>query len=372
MNDPIGQRIARELGVENLTELLADRLSGSDLHSLLLAVIKRRVSIIEPPRFVVPSAVAKACDLDARVLNRVEAIGYGQAEDFDAIELSPVVPLGAVSRLAGLDQGNVLSTIRAFECASDPTIGMALECARRRKQTSDRRATTKLCTSQRVLRFPQPENPGFTSHFKLFAMASAGRDAGSFTYELTSLREHINAYLMFLSALNEGQFAFEDIVVEVSDTTVVAALCAQFNIDRNQIKQMVRAHDQSSSAKVLEQYANIWPKSLVEVERDMRPFQLPEPVIERLKLLDEKVCQPLRTKHGNVRFQFNLHRLTGLSYYQGPCFHIKLKNQEGQSFMLSDGGFVDWTQHLLTDSKERLMTSAIGTELICRLFRKQI
>jgi len=372
MNDPIGQRIAKELGVENLTELLADKLSGSDLHSFLLALIKRRVSSIEPPKFAVPSAVTKACDLDARLMNQVEAIAYAQAKDFDAIELSPVVPLGAVSRLAGLDQGNVLSTIRAFECASDPTIGMALHCAQRRKQSRDRRATTKLCTSQRVLRFPQPENPGFTSHFKLFAMTSAGRDSGSFTYELSALREHIHIYLEFLAKLNEGQFAFEDIVVEVSDTTVVAALCAQFNIDSNQIKEMVRAHDQNSSAKVLEQYANIWPKSLVKVERDMRPSRLPESLLHRLKLLDEKVCQPLRTKHTDVRFQFNLHRLTGLSYYHGPCFHIKLKNQEGQSFMLSDGGFVDWTQHLLADSKERLMTSAIGTELICRLFRKQI
>ncbi|MDQ5937177.1 MAG: hypothetical protein QG574_4536, partial [Cyanobacteriota bacterium erpe_2018_sw_21hr_WHONDRS-SW48-000092_B_bin.40] len=37
---------------------------------------------------------------------------------------------------------------------------------------------------------------------------------------------------------------------------------------------------------------------------------------------------------------------------------------------LADGGFVDWTQLLLGDTKERLMTSAIGTELICRLFQK--
>jgi hypothetical protein len=48
-----------------------------------------------------------------------------------------------------------------------------------------------------------------------------------------------------------------------------------------------------------------------------------------------------------------------------------MKNQAGDSFMLADGGFTDWTQLLLGDSKERLMTSAIGTELICRLFRKQ-
>jgi DNA invertase Pin-like site-specific DNA recombinase len=39
-----------------------------------------------------------------------------------------------------------------------------------------------------------------------------------------------------------------------------------------------------------------------------------------------------------------------------------------RQFALADGGFVNWTRRLLGDSKERLMTSAIGAELICRLF----
>ena len=386
-NDQIVQRIAKQLGVAglanladgaeqtNLTELLADKLSGSDLHSLLLAVLKRRVGKVEPSRLVEASSVSKACDLDARLMNRVESIAYGQAEEFDAVELSPVVPLGSVARLAQLDQGNVLSTIRGFECASDPTIGMALECVRRRKKTADRRETTKLCSSQRVLRFPQPDNPAFTSHFKLFAMVSAGRDSGSFAFELAALREQIDFYLRFVSKLSEGGFAFEDIVVELSDTAVVAALCAKFDIDRGTIRKMVRAREHDSSDKVLEQYANLWPKSLTGEGSDFAQLNLsqhlPKHLIERLKKLEVVVCQGLSSKHNQVRFRFNLHRLTGLSYYHGPCFHIKMKNQAGDNFMLADGGFVDWTQLLLGDNKERLMTSAIGTELICRLFRKK-
>ncbi|MBP9090686.1 ATP phosphoribosyltransferase regulatory subunit [bacterium] len=372
MTDYVSERIANQLGVPDLSALLAEKLSGADLHSLLLAVIKRRVSKVEPSRLVEDSSVSKACDLDARLINMVECIAYAQAEEFDAIELSPVVPLGSVARLAGLDQGNVLSTIRAFECASDPTIGMALECVRRRKKNADRRETTKLCTSQRVLRFPQPDNPAFTSHFKLFAMVSAGRDSGSFTFELAALLEQIDFYLRVLSELSAGQFAFDDIVVELSDTIVVAALCAKFDIDRGTIRKMVRARDHDSSGKLLQQYADLWPKSLIGVDGDFAQLNLPQHLTERLKKLDEVVCQGLRSRYNNVRFKFNLHRLTGLSYYQGPCFHIKMKNQAGDSFMLADGGFVDWTQLLLGDNKERLMTSAIGTELICRLFQKQI
>jgi hypothetical protein len=47
---------------------------------------------------------------------------------------------------------------------------------------------------------------------------------------------------------------------------------------------------------------------------------------------------------------------------------MKAKNDRGEQFALADGGFVNWTRRLLGDSKERLMTSAIGAELICRLF----
>jgi hypothetical protein len=89
-----------------------------------------------------------------------------------------------------------------------------------------------------------------------------------------------------------------------------------------------------------------------------------------MELLRENVCGPLQAEHSGVRFEFNLHRLTGLGYYEGPCFHIKLKNNLGQEFMLADGGLVNWTQRLLGDNKERLMTSGIGIELMCRVFRR--
>jgi hypothetical protein len=134
---------------------------------------------------------------------------------------------------------------------------------------------------------------------------------------------------------------------------------------------MVRAREHDSSAKVLQQYSHLWPKSPVSIASDLAQCDLPAHFIERLRLMEERVSQPLRSKHPTVSFRFNLHRLTGLGYYHGPCFHIKMKNHAGESFMLADGGFVDWTQLLLGDSKERLMTSAIGTELICRLFGKQ-
>jgi hypothetical protein len=370
MSEQIAQRIARDLGLPNLIEALADNVSGSDLHSLLLTVLKRRVSKADASQLTNQSSVTQACNLDARLLNRLECVAYETAALFDAVELAPLSPLGAVSVLTGLDQANVLSTVRAFECASDPTIGLALECARRRKNPADRSSVTRVCSSQRVVRFPLPQNPAFTAHFKLFSLVSAGRDVGSFAFETAALREHVGFYLSLMRKLADNDdFAFEEIVVELSDTRVVAQLCALFNVDKDQIRASVRARDSSSASKLLEQYKVVWPKKVTNSAEQLAQYNLPKNLMMQLALVEQNVSASLSAEHPNVQFEFNMHRLTGLGYYEGPCFHIKARDGGGQVFALADGGFVGWTQKLLRDGKERLMTSAIGTELMCRVFR---
>ena len=103
---------------------------------------------------------------------------------------------------------------------------------------------------------------------------------------------------------------------------------------------------------------------------ELSQLGLTKPLLHQLHLLKEEVMDPLESIQSEAHFEFNLHRLTGLGYYDGPCFHIKMKNDRGEAFMLADGGFVDWTQLLLSDGKERMMTSAIGEELICRMFKR--
>jgi hypothetical protein len=370
MNEQIARRIVRELEMPELVEVLSERLSGSDLSSLLLAVLKRRVSKIDRSRIMIASPATEACNLDGRLLNKLENTAYEIAPQFEAIDLSPLCPLGVVATLTGLDQGNVLSTVRSFECASDPTIGLALECARRRKKQSNRKDVDRLCSNHRVVRFPLPDNPAFSAHFKLFCLISAGRDIGSGQFERDAIKEHIRVYLSFLSKLGETDFAFEDIVVELSDTRVVSHFCSIFDVNREEVRANVRARDSNSSDSLLAKYSATWPKYVVSPKEDLAKFDLPKHLITHLDLVEQTVCEPIRKEHSGVQFKFNLHRLTGLGYYQGPCFHIKTKNSCGQEYMLADGGFVDWTQVLLSDEKERLMTSAIGIELICRMFRR--
>lgn len=140
MKKEIVDRIEKRVGVTNLAEILAKELSGSDLHSLMLAIIKNRLEQSDLPslKLLQPKTLSGACNIDARLLNKFDQLAYETAPDFEAVELSLLVPLGTISKLTGLDQGNVLSTIRAMECASDPTVGLALEAALKRKSTREK------------------------------------------------------------------------------------------------------------------------------------------------------------------------------------------------------------------------------------------
>lgn len=58
-----------------------------------------------------------------------------------------------------------------------------------------------------------------------------------------------------------------------------------------------------------------------------------------------------------LNIELDRSREAGRSYYVGVCFKIF-----GGEIELGDGGFVEWTQTLLGDQKERLLISGIGTE----------
>jgi hypothetical protein len=370
MSEDIAQRITRNLKTPELIEILS-RLPGSDLHSSLLAVLKRRVAGIDPAQLKRPNAASQASDVDSRLLHELERAAYHSAAQFAAIELSPLDPFGALHSLTGLDQANTVSTIRAFECTSDPTLGLAIECARRRQSPADRRRLTRLCATQRVTRFPVPRKPGMTAHFKLFSLLSGARDEGSFSFEIHALREHIHVYLSFLASLRNKGFGFENIVVEISDTRVIAALCSRFGVDREEIRASVKVRDPGSSDRLLARYSNLWPGRITRPSEALAEFDLPEHLLFQLRAIEQEVCARLAAEHKSVCFSFNMHRLNGLGYYRGPCFQIAGNNVREEFYPIADGGFVDWTRRMLRDEKERLLTSAIGIELLCRLFMLQ-
>jgi hypothetical protein len=49
-------------------------------------------------------------------------------------------------------------------------------------------------------------------------------------------------------------------------------------------------------------------------------------------------------------------------------FHVHATHPSGERIELVDGGVVDWTQRLLGNAKERLITSGLGSQRLCSEF----
>jgi len=320
MNDPVLERIQREAGVPELMEVLVERLTPTDLQSLLLEVYRRRALRVQPSqlleryerdRFVRPSDLApgELADFERLVWSLLP-------EHYTAIELSPLCPLGTNSTVATVDQNKAVTTIRNTEVVADATNVLALECASRRRlllrNNPQNRERVRLCTSHRVVRGQAYRAaPGVLPHFRLLGLCTAGRDEGSFQFEITSLVEQIDFYLRML---REGS----------------------------------RIGYEAKRLRV----------TLTDLEDGRRE-----------QAIIEQVFGPLMDKHADVLCELDPNRASGRGYYVGACFHIYASNEEGTEFELIDGGFTTWTQQLLSNSKERLLISGLGIERLCSLFR---
>jgi hypothetical protein len=207
---------ARPWAIDGLGEqgfaALAQGMPASEVWSLLLSVIERRamgrtpaalLQQWEADRFVLPAAVDQRTfvDLDSHLL--------AAAQDFEALELSPLAPLAACSGVALTSQNRTVSTVRGTEVVSDPTNVMALESARRLRQNS--RQVVRLATCHRCVRAqPFPKMPGFAAHFRIFCLSTAGRETQDRAFLATSLVEHIQTHLGALDRLEKHGYDFRE------------------------------------------------------------------------------------------------------------------------------------------------------------------
>jgi len=124
--------------------------------------------------------------------------------DVEVVTLAPLVPLATHSALATVSQHKVITAIRACEVAADPTNALALEAAVRRSASAQQ--TVRLAAIQRVVR-AQRFPAGWSAHFNLFALVTAGRDQGNRVFEQTALAEHLHFAVAGLRAVEPVQVA---------------------------------------------------------------------------------------------------------------------------------------------------------------------
>jgi hypothetical protein len=260
----------------------------------------------ESNRFVRPSTISPIS------LLRWEKIAFSHLpREFESIALSPVCPFGTSSVVSQVNQNWAVTTVRNTEAVSDSTNVLALESAiRRRELLRNHPKSSKpvhLATSHRLLRAQHYENPKASAHFGSFALCSAGRDQGHLQFELSTLKLHIRFYLTAFRA-----FLGPDVPLHLSVT------------------------DLSSNARV--------------------------------ELIETQLLSVVRSEFEGVDCGFDEGRTKGRGYYRDLCFHIHATATSGRRVELVDGGSVNWTQKFLSNTKERLVISGIGSERLCMEF----
>jgi hypothetical protein len=294
--------------------VLAERLSRTDLQTLLLGVARARAAAVRPAdllrrwredRFVRPATA------DPRALAAADALLWQLLPpEVDGVELSPVVPLGSCSAVAAVSQNRVVTTMRSTEVLSDSTNALAIEAAvRRQRQPST--GEVHLAASHRQLR-AQTFGPGMASHFRLFALVSSARDVGSGGTQARLLIMHLDYWRSVLAALLPGAAArlcytvFDSPVVrERIDDTVLPALAGRGG-----------THTDAAAVQVVE-----------------------EPGRER-----------------------------GRGYYVDAALRFTVGDGAG-AVELGDGGFTTWTGQLMGNAKERCLVSCLSTERLIGLRR---
>ncbi len=289
--------------------------------------------------------------VDARLLHEVEGAALHAAAAFEPVTLPPVAPAGTNAVLAGLDPNLGAATVRGGEVLADPTSSLALEIALRRRAGEARPA---LAASARVLRMQQPP-PGWYRHFALFTLASGGRALPDDGFAADALAAHLAVYMDMLERLRSAGHAVGEVTVELSDTAGLAAGCRAAGVDVLDLAAEWRAGE-AEPEEILADAGVLLPRFSASAPEGW----------ERLERIERRVLAPLGDRFPGARLGFRPGRLHAVGYYRGIALNIDAE-LGGSRYSVADGGTVDWTQLLLSDRRERLLVSGIGTERVARL-----
>lgn len=321
----------------------------------------------ESDRFSEPSALSQR-----EIIHLSDVIYQQVPHGYVDIELSPVAPLGANSILTEVSQRSVISTVRNVEVLADPTTMLALECAKRRrtltKGSSSDNFIADLCTSVRCIRGQVfSKESGFIPHFQLFAMASGGISSGEVMN--SKITEHLSTFLNFLTSIqgHNKAYSVSNVKVDVSDINIVESLIKSMGLNRRELGR----HSQDGTFNFFASHGISLPSSISNLseldDKELGRYGILKYIRSLQKISDSLLS--LKDKYPNVSFNFDLARIAGIGYYNGPCFKVMASNSNNEEFPLADGGYSDWLAKLLSNKRISYFSSGFGLELFGNLFK---
>lgn len=351
-----------------------EKMPGEDLQALLIALYDKKAKDSEPKdilrqvresRFLEPSKISLK-EFNSFDGEAIKILG----DDVEAVELSPVGPLGSTSVLSRISQKNIITTSRNNEVLSDASPLLAIEYEKRRKEGATN--SVHLFTSHRVIRAQNFDKiKGFTPHFRAMFLLSG--DKFSRRWELIEgfLKKHIDYYLSVIEkAAILKEFEVKKTRVSVSNLMILENLISGLGLDRDLIMRNTQNPD-----------LDLFKNNNIEIPASVGTQEIiNDEVLDKYKIKKAyeyllRNCKPLieslKTKYPGVDFVFDLERVAGIGYYDNLCFKISAQNEAGEWYPLADGGFTDWTQKLANSRKEICLTSGFGSELFIGKFKKQ-
>ena len=300
---PALRRVLARADVPELLDLLTDGMPGADLTTLLLEVFRRRADRLSPAevmrRYRSDRFVAPAPVEFAGLRRTEDALLAALPDGFEVLVLAPVVPLAAHSAVATVDPRKVIATVRGSEVAADPTNALALEAAHRR--------------SLALADEPRSDTP--------VRLAAGQRVTRAQSFNAPGMLAHFQLFGLVTAGRDTGDRRFEHRHLAEHLRFAARAMAD------------VGAQDTQIRLTVLDDAA--------------------APVLERMRhdlagLPGVEVCE-------------DPDRATGRGYYTGLCFKV-YASIGGQQLEVGDGGFVQWSQLLTGNRKERLLISGYGVD----------
>ncbi len=304
MGNPAIDKILKKLGQEDLLDTLVRKLTPDQLNSLLLEVYKLKTEELSPAELLkgyISNRFVQPATTNPMESLQLETDIYRIAEAYSFIPIE-------LSPVAQLGTCSVIATVNQNKVLSSLRGTEVMADATNAlalhicSLRKEDNAPLQFCTSHRLIRAQRFDTPGFSAHFRIFCMVSSARDTGSYGFEKQYILKHVMTY----KEIFEQLFHIDQIKVKL-------------------IKSGGYTDPEGLAAKITE---HIWDN------------------IPGICIYTEE----LRKEQDN-------------RYYKGLQFKI-LIGINGSEYEIADGGFVDWSQKLLGNKKERMLISGMGVDYI--------
>lgn len=307
MPDKIGNKIAERTGNNNLIDQLA-ALSGADCNSLLLEVFARRTKQLTAPELLKQYEQNRfvqpaETDLIHLLEQSLATLTCLRGHGFVPLQVSPLSQLGACSVVATVSQDKVVSALRNCEVLSDATNALALHISSLKKKQ---------------------KGAASTEHLKY---CTVQRHVRAQEIKVKGFSPHFTIGCLVSSGIDTGNFSFEKQALGDHLKALGDVLTNVFNTGKVRFRLQQREGYPVHFIPAMLQYLhNSFPG--MEVNVDEKPGSN--------------------------------------NYYKGLQFKADITVKHG-TFEIADGGFVDWTQQLLNNKKERFFIAGFGLELLNKM-----